>query len=456
MNEQDEDGLQTDEAEDSGNEPASPMEPLLPHHIHRGWWVVLVGAGVLALTTFADSNLADFLFEPPGGDAPRYLLSIGSPILLFALLPLRPLIGLLVDRQGPIGLVAMALLIGGIAYAILAIIGPNWQSYGAAIVVGGVMAAVAGIALLATVANLFARHVGLAFAIALAGVSTAVWWPGLLGSFFLLPLSTRFDGFGTVHIATVLFVGGVLFALGIAMALAMRRWRPWGEEGWGSRAMILDAPAASTGDEPDNHHGREAARLKLGAIFSDKSIYLYIAAAGLSGTALTPFLFPMNDVFVNLSATTLAAWLSLPALLAVGVLSDRFNRKLIVLAMLAILITVTIPSLLDLGRVVNSAAVGLLITGFGARIPAILALQWDYFGKRHFGLLYGIQASASAFIAAIWNILTGFISDVFGLGSGVVLVWSALPLVIALLLILLMKRPQYGGTTAESGTQVAA
>ena len=409
---------------------------------------MLAGAGILALTTFADTNLAAFLFEPPDGDAPRYLLNIGSPILLLVLLPLRPLIGLLVDRQGPIGLVATVLLIGGIAYAVLAVVGPNWQSYGVAIVVDGVMAAVAGIALLTTVANLFVRRVGLAFAIVLAGISTTTWWPGILGSLFLLPLSTRLDGFGIVHLAAVLFVGGVLFALGFAIALMARRWRPWGEEGWGSDAMVMDSSAASIGDEPDNHHGREAASLKLRTIFSGRSIYLYIGAAALSGTILSPFLFSINDVVVSVSATFLAALLSLPALLAVGALSDRFNRKLIVLAVFAILMVAASPIFTDLDRVMNVAAVGLLLAGFGARIPAILALQWDYFGKRHFGLLYGIQASASAFVAAIWTVLTGFIIDVFGQGSGVFLAWSTFPLAIALILVLLMKRPQPTGAKA--------
>lgn len=455
MSEQGEDGLHTDEAEDSGNEPAAPIAPLLPRHIHRGWWIVLAGAGILALIVYADRNLTDFLFEPPRGGAPRYLLSIGSLILLLVLLPLRPLIGLLVDRHGPIGLVATTLLIGGIAYAVLAIIGPNWQSYGVAIVVGGVMEAVAGIALLTTVANLFVRRLGLAFAIAFAGVSTATWWPSLFGSLFLLPLSTRFDGFGIVHLATVLFVGGVLIALGLVIVLATRRWPPWGEEGWGSDAMVMDSPTTSTSDEPDNHNGREAVSLKVRTVFSGRSIYLYIAAAMLSVTVHSPFLFSM-DAVVGVSAITLAALLSLPALLAVGILSDRFNRKLIVLAVFAILMTIVIPSILDLGRVINSAAFALLIAGFNARTPAILALQWDYFGKRHFGLLYGIQVSTSAFFAAIWNPLTGFVVDVFGQGSVVFLAWSIVPLALALVFILLMKRPEYQSTTANSGMQVTA
>ncbi len=450
-----------DRENERGEEPVAendgaplPSAPLLPRNIHRGWWIVLAGAGILALMTIADSNLAEFLFEPPRGDAPRYLLSIGAPILLLVLLPLRPLIGHMVDRRGPIGVVATALLIGGMAYVVLAIIGPNWQSYGAAIVVGGVMVAVAQIALLTTVANLFVRHVGLAFAIALAGVSAATFWPVVFGGLLLLPLSTRFDGFGIVHLAIVLLVGGVLVALGLAIALGMRRWRPWGEEGWGSDAMVMDSPAASIDAEPDNQRRRQAVSLKLGTISSARSIYLYIGAAALSGTAATPFLFSL-DVVVGVSATFLATLLSLPALVAVGALSDRFNRKLVVLAVLVILMTITIPSVLDLGRVVNSAAVGLLIAGFHARIPAILALQWDYFGKRHFGLLYGIQASASVLVAAIWHALTGFVVDVFGLGTAVFLVWSILPLAIAPVLILLMKRPQYVTPSAESEAQVA-
>ena len=455
MNEQDEDGRQTDEARDSENEPASPIAPLLPRQIHRGWWIVLAGAGILALTVYADRNLAAFLFEPPEGDTPRHLLSIGLPILLLVLLPLRPLMGLLVDRHGPIGLVATTLLIGGIAYAVLAIIGPNWQSYGASIVVGGVMEAVAGIALLTTVANLFVRRVGLAFAIALAGVSTATWWPSLFGSLFLLPLSTRFDGFSIVHLATVLFVGGVLITLGLVIVLATRRWPPWGEEGWGSDAMVMDSSTTPADDEPRNHHGRAAVSVKLGTIFSGRSIYLYIGAATLSVTVHSPFLFSM-DAVVGVSAFTLAALLSLPVLLGVGILSDRFNRKLVVLVVLVILMTIAIPSLLDLGRVINSTAFGLLLAGFNARTPAILALQWDYFGKRHFGMLYGIQASTSAFFAAIWAPFTGFIIDVFGRGSGVFLAWVIIPLAIALVLILLMKRPQYRDASAGSETRVAA
>ena len=418
---------------------------------------MLAGAGVLALIAYADSNLPDYVFEPSdGGTQASTARAIGSLVSLLLLLPVRPLVGSFTDRRGPLVPIAAALMIGGFTYVVLAFVGPSFVSYNLALFVGSVISTTATIALLVVVANLFVRHVGLAFAIALAGVSTATWWPGILGSFFLLPLSTRLDGFGIIHLATVLFVGGVLFALGFAIVLTTRRWRPWGEEGWGSDAMVMDSSAASTGDEPDNHHGREAVSLKLGTIFSGRSIYLYIGAAALSGTVLSPFLFSINDVVVSAVATLLAALLSLPALLAVGALSDRFNRKFIVLAVFAILMIVASPVFIDLNRVVNIAAVGLLIAGFGARIPAILALQWHYFGKRHFGLLYGIQASASAFVAAIWAPFTGFIIDVFSQRSGVFLVWSALPLAIALLLILLMKRPGYENTSAESETQVAA
>jgi len=273
MNEQDKDGLDADGAQDSGNEPASSIAPLLPRHIHRGWWIVLAGAGILVLIVYVDLDLADNLFEPPDGSIrASSARAIGSLISLLLLLPFWPLVGSYMDRRGPLVPISAALMIGGSSYIVLGFVGPSWVSYYLALFVGSAVTTTASIALLVTVANLFARHVGLAFAVALIGVFAGTWGPIVFGSFFLRALSRSFDEFGTVHMAIVLSTGVLFFALGLAMALTMRRWRPWGEQDWGSDAMVVDAPADSIGDEAHNYHGREAAHLKLGTIFSRRSI----------------------------------------------------------------------------------------------------------------------------------------------------------------------------------------
>ncbi len=63
MNDQDGERA-ADDNDTSGEQGSAPSAPLLPRHIHRGWWIALVGAGVVMLTVYADNNLGEYLFEP--------------------------------------------------------------------------------------------------------------------------------------------------------------------------------------------------------------------------------------------------------------------------------------------------------------------------------------------------------------------------------------------------------
>ena len=91
--------------------------------------------------------------------------------------------------------------------------------------------------------------------------------------------------------------------------------------------------------------------------------------------------------------------------------------------------------------------------------PAVLALQWDYFGRRHFGVLFGIQSSVVALVSSHRAGTRRLRLRLYiGEGPRFVFLWVILPLAIALVLILLIKRPQSAAPnppTAKAEPQVA-
>ena len=445
MNEQDREPTPSNGAGNTDDaNTAPPQVPLIRWPINRGWWIVLAGAGIVTLTTYANSDIANYVFEPvgSGGSSAAVPVAIGTAASLLLLLPFRPLVGHFVDRRGPLVPVSAALLIGGLTYVVLAIIGPSWPSYSAAILVGAVMAATARIALMTTVAHLFSRHLGKAIAVVLIGTPLSTLLPSIFinGIFALVGSVTNYD-YGFFQFALVAFAGSILFIAGLAFLYAMRRWPLWDRQGWQRGTMVLDAPTPSPGEQTDVDTSVESAHLRLGEILTSRSYYLYVAAITLYGLILWPLIVFATNPWTNLMATLFSAILTIPCLLIIGVLSDRFDRKLVVMAILAILLIGTLPLALGLGTLAGVVPVVLAVLGVTAGTPAVLALQWEYFGRRHFGLLFGIQASVSAFISFIWSRLAAAVFDHYG-SPTFELLTVILPLAIALIFILLMKRPQ--------------
>ena len=80
-------------------------------------------------------------------------------------------------------------------------------------------------------------------------------------------------------------------------------------------------------------------------------------------------------------ATLFSAILTIPCLLIIGALSDRFDRKLVVMAILAILLIGTLPLALGLGTLAGVVPVVLAVLGVTAGTPAVLALQGNTLGE---------------------------------------------------------------------------
>ena len=462
MDEQDREPTASNDADSAeADNPAPPQVPLIRWPIYHGWWIVLAGAGILMLTAYADSNIASNVFEPPrtGGISDTLPRAIGSFALLVLLLPFRPFVGQLVDRRGPLVPVTAALLIGGFTYIVLAFIGPSWSSYNSAILVGGVVAVTARIALLTTVANLFARHLGVAFAVAIAGVSVATLLPSIfIGGILFVAGFVAIYEYGPIHIAIVLFTGGTLCIAGLAFVYVLRRWPLDSSRRWNEEIPALDAPASATNELSDADATVEPAPLRLREILASRSFFLYVAAIALQSSIHWPLFVTVDSGWVNVSAALFSAIFVVPVLFVSGALSDRFNRKRVVMAILFLQLMVTLPLLSGLSGSTAVAIVFLGATGGGAVSPAVLALQWDYFGRKNFGLIFGIQSSVAALVSFIGQIFAAFVFDVFGEGPSFVFLWVILPLAIALVLILLMKRPQSAvpnPPVAETEPQVA-
>jgi MFS family permease len=373
-------------------------------------WLVVGGAFVSHLLSYGVLTVAFGVFFPFMAEALQLgrglLASVAAAARLVSAV-LAPLLGPLVDRHGPRGLMGLGVLsLAGGAVA-LAAAGNAWHvflGYGVVMAFGSV--ALGELTGDTTVARWFVRRRGRALAVSTMGLSTA-------GIVIPLPVALLIGALGWR--GAWLALAAVILALGTAATAVMRR-RP---EDHGLVPDGTPPPRAAAGGPiaaPEVAlSAREAARTPafwllvlstnlagLGFFGINLHLFSYVTDAGLSAAvaaAMITYLYTLHTVAKPL-------W---------GLIAERVHVRHCIAACYAggavgVLVLLLAPA--------SVAGLALFGTVYGLTRGAqsfVTSLAWaDYFGRRSQGAIRGLASPFRHLAAAAGPVVGGVLHDLTG------------------------------------------
>jgi MFS family permease len=315
-------------------------------------------------------------------------------------------VGGLIDRHGPRGVLTYGVVTMAAAVALLGLITAPWQLFAVYGVMATAWACLSSTGLSSTVLPWFGRRQGLAMTLALTGAS--------VGGMVLVPILVALvqrRGFP----AAALAMGAALLAIGLPLVWGVIGARPT------PRQVASELRGDDPSSEPIRDHPRGALVWTRSQVLRVPLLWTLIAPFALALTAQVGFLVHQISVLepslgearaaLTVSATTVAALLGR---IVLGVLSDRVDlRRLSAVnigaqgAALAAMAAWPAPAVLVAASFVFGLGVGNLIT-----LPPLLAR--DEFGPRSFGTVFGIVGAATQTGVALGPGLMGVLHDALG------------------------------------------
>ncbi len=404
-----------------------------------GWWMALSGLYLMFYTTgvsffgfsaFFDSIRLDLNWT-------REQVSRGPAMMAVFTAILSPTIGALTDRFGPRFVTAVAMFSGGAGFIVLSHVEHAWQYYVAFILIGSGMGATSYVMVATAVSNWFLRNRGKALGLTFIG-------PGFGGIMTAL-LVVLIREYGWRDAALFTGIGTWVTCIPLAMVLR-RRPEHYGLRMDGDPPEPDDANSGQAGDLADAEPSPGAVR----SILLSRSYLLYVGALSMQQVAITAMVvhhipalvsygFSMETAGAMVVVFTVA---SIPMRFFSGALADRFNKKLVVATMLSFQLAGGILFIFIANIWVAIIFEVIYGTGWGGSNAARLSLQGDYWGRGIFGSLMGLQVGAGAVGGLISPVLVGWLADIYDYRIAFMTV--VIPLALAVIMVLLMTRPQRG------------
>ena len=394
------------------------------------------GVSFFGFSAFFDGIRADLGWT-------RAQVSVGPSIQAVQTAILGPTVGYLTDRFGPRLVTASALFLGGLGFVVLGMVETQWHYYVAFMLIGSGMGATAYVMVATAVSNWFVRNRGKALGLTFMG-------PGFAGLITAL-LVVLIDAYGWRTVAIGAGIG--TWMPGIPLALVLRR-RP---EEYGLRPDGDPVPEEGMVGDAENAQVSSEASFAVGEVLRSRSYWFYVVALASQQIAISAMVVHHIPALVSFGLSLPTAGLmvlvftvaSLPMRYFSGHLADTYNPKFVVAIMLGFQL---VGGMIFI--VVSNVWVALLFeviygTGWGGSNAARLSLQGEYWGRSIFGSLMGLQVGAGALGALFAPVFIGWIADVrdYRLAFLTVLV----PLAIAIVMVLLMRRPQRANSVAGIG-----
>jgi len=373
---------------------------------YRGWAVV-IACGILAtfswgLGFYGLGVYLHALSRLHGWSAG--LISVAVTVYYALSAGCLVVVGGLIDRHGPRGVLTYGVVTMAAAVALLGVITAPWQLFAVYVVMATSWSCLSSTGLSSTLLPWFGRRQGLAMTLALTGAS--------VGGMVLVPILVALAQRHGFRFATTA-VSLALLAIGLPLVWLVIRGRPSPAQ----VAVELGRDGASTG--PGG--GREAKVWTRQEVLRVPLLWTLMIPFALALAAQVGFLVHQISVLepylgeshaaLTVSVTTVAALLGR---IALGLLSDRVDLRTLSAvnigaqgAALAVMAAWPSPAVLVAASLVFGLGVGNLIT-----FPPLLARE--EFGQRSFGTVFGLVGAATQAGVALGPGLMGLLHDLLG------------------------------------------
>jgi MFS family permease len=384
---------------------------------YKGWRVVLAacfgvmaGFGSLFVYTFA-------VFVKPlsaqfGWN--REAISLGFGLAAMTVGACSPLIGRLIDRNGPRRIILPCMTVFGLAIASLGLLRSGlWQFYATCVVIGLVGNGAAHLAYSRSISTWFQQRLGTALAFVMVGAG--------LGA-MILPVvaQTVLSRFGWR--AAYFALGGLALLLGLPLS-----WRYVFERSDAVRSESSPATAA-THSTPKTHSGLTFQQGLRAYAFWIIVAVLFVSSISMNG-AITHLSALLTDRGITARDAALCAAIlggsSVLGRIATGWLLDRFFGARVAFAVS--LITAGGIFLLARADSFSAGCFAAVLIGVGAGGEAAITpyLLTRYFGLRAFSTLYGLTWTFYAAAGAIGPVILGRAFDSTGSYSSLLVLLAA-------------------------------
>jgi predicted MFS family arabinose efflux permease len=396
--------------------------------IHYAGWRVAAAAFAGVMVSFAAIVPYTFsLFLDPLHQAfgwKREAMSGAFAVAAMTVALVSPLIGLLLDRFPPRRVLLPAILLFAASLASLSGLGPSiGRLFLTYFLLGLAANGTAQFAYTRAVLTWFDRRRGLALAVILTGSGT--------GSLLIPPLTQWMistHGWRSAY----QMLGGIAL-LGLPLTAWLVRNRP-------VYPLLMQAPISSGGSA-------------IKAALASKAFWILAAIILLGAFSENGLITNMSAILAGHGVAPAFAALALSARGGAGIVSrlvvghflDRFSAQRIQTAIL--LISAMGIALLAYASTPTTALAGgaLLGIGFGSEADVAPYLLAQYFGRRHFALLYGLTWTAYAIGGATGPLTMGYLYDhAGGYDARFIIAMAAVILVAAGMSLLLRGKVQLG------------
>lgn len=320
-----------------------------------------------------------------------------------------PVEGMLVDRLGTRRMVLFGFTIMGLGFLLFSQTREIWHFYVAYVMISFGSGLGGWLPMITMVNNWFSRRRSIAMAMAVSGVQ--------FGGFLVpvMALGIESSGFRMTTFGIGVFLLAVVYPV---TRLIHNRPEEYGltPDGGASPATIVpkteDSDSSDTPTDSNDMTPRQALRTVAFwaiAISRTTSVVSIVSLA----VHLVPKLTDtgMSLVTANLVVMTYTS-LAIPSGLLAGIIADRTSTTGVLFACLLLqAVSVGVLAVSDSLWLALVFAVMYGI-GFGGRVPLLTAIIGDYFGRRHFGTILGINMIPSNIAMIIAPLVAGYMFDV--------------------------------------------
>ena len=320
---------------------------------------------------------------------------------------LGPVEGFFVDRFGTRTMVSIGYIAMGLAFVFYSQIENVFQFYIAYLAISLGSGLGGWIAVVTMVNNWFIRKRGVAMALAVSGVQ--------LGGFLVPVMAWGIESHGFRQ--TLLGIGIVMIASAIPASRFIRNrpeeygLLPDGQRavatGVGGKAGPQVADAAGSRDMTPREALRSVAFWVVAVSRTTSVVSIVSLAVHLVPKLVDSGLSLITANFVVMFYTLLA----LPSGFVAGYLADRTSKRAVLfVCMLMQSVAVAVLALFDSLPMALLFAV-LWGAGFGGRVPLLTAILGDFFGRKHFGSILGMNMVPSNIAMIVAPLFAGFMFD---------------------------------------------